>query len=353
MANDEKDRVKKLGKVTEKQHQDGKIDALIFIDTNILLDFYRMPSEKVSIQILDKIIEHKDIIISSTQLEMEFKNNRFGVLKLILDEFNKIGSFSLMVPDMFVGDEYEGLKEARKEISKHQKNLSKKLTDALVNTKNDEVYNKLNILFKNVSEINLSRNSEWQEETYLLAQRRFNLGYPPRKSGDKTFGDGFNWEWILKCAENTGKKIIIVSRDGDYGKGLDKPILNTFLADEVLERIGENCDIILTDELAIAFEMVQLPLSEEMVEEEQKVINLHDNFITYSEHYARLQDYMKLITEPARAFITPDYMTNAIKISEIAKGYQTLTDLNPDLSEWRKNRIKLWSKNENEEKDGL
>ncbi|MBO6184189.1 MAG: DUF4935 domain-containing protein [Chryseobacterium sp.] len=342
-----KTKMTKSKRATSTPIKKEKIDALIFIDTNIFLDFYRMPSEKVSIQILDKIIEHKDIIISTTQLEMEFKNNRFGVLKSMLDEFNKMGSFSLIIPDIFIGDEYEGIKEARKEISKHQKSLLKKLTETIESTEKDQVYNKLNKLFRNESDINLKSNDGWQDEIYNNAQKRFNLGYPPRKSGDKTFGDGLNWEWILKCADLTGKKIIIVSRDGDYGKGLTLPILNTFLADEVVDRIGPNCEIILTDELAKAFEMVQLPLTEEMVEEEQKVISLNESFMNANKGYLEMQEYVRKLNNPLQNVGIPDYMSSALRFAELAKTYPFLSDVNPELKAFRE-KMKLW---ENKDKN--
>ena len=53
-----------------------KIDALIFIDTNIFLDFYRIRRTDVSMKYLEEIVKHKDIIITSSQVEMEYKKNR-------------------------------------------------------------------------------------------------------------------------------------------------------------------------------------------------------------------------------------------------------------------------------------
>lgn len=40
-----------------------KLDALIFIDTNIYLDFYRIRKSDVSIKYLNEIETHKDIIM--------------------------------------------------------------------------------------------------------------------------------------------------------------------------------------------------------------------------------------------------------------------------------------------------
>lgn len=49
------------------------LDALIFIDTNILLDFYRIRKSNVSMKYLEEIENHLDLIITSSQVEMEFK----------------------------------------------------------------------------------------------------------------------------------------------------------------------------------------------------------------------------------------------------------------------------------------
>ena len=47
-------------------------NSLIFIDTNVFLDFYRIRNSDVSIKLLDEILKHKDSVIVTTQIEMEF-----------------------------------------------------------------------------------------------------------------------------------------------------------------------------------------------------------------------------------------------------------------------------------------
>ena len=58
------------------------MDALIFIDTNILLDFYRYPQGSAVLPILSHIDANHEKIITGNQVEMEFKKNR---QKVILD----------------------------------------------------------------------------------------------------------------------------------------------------------------------------------------------------------------------------------------------------------------------------
>ncbi|MCF8320976.1 MAG: PIN domain-containing protein [Flavobacterium sp.] len=52
------------------------IDALVFIDTNILLDFYRIRKSNISMKYLEEIEKHKELIIITSQVEMEFNVNR-------------------------------------------------------------------------------------------------------------------------------------------------------------------------------------------------------------------------------------------------------------------------------------
>ena len=63
-----------------------KLDALIFIDTNIFLDFYRIRKSNISMKYLEEIDKHKDLIITSSQVEMEFNKKRQSV---ILDSLSK------------------------------------------------------------------------------------------------------------------------------------------------------------------------------------------------------------------------------------------------------------------------
>lgn len=54
--------------------------TLLFIDTNILLDFYRVRGRQGELSILDHIDQHHDRIITGSQVEMEFKKNRSAVI---------------------------------------------------------------------------------------------------------------------------------------------------------------------------------------------------------------------------------------------------------------------------------
>lgn len=263
------------------------MDALIFIDTNIFLDFYRIKSSDISLSYLDLIDKNKDKIITGNQIEMEFKKNR---QKVILESIGKIKTpnWETLTPPAILSDAKPSdvIDKKKKEIAKQQKKLRDRILKILKNpATNDPVYRTLQRLFKNNSDFNLNRDKDIRSTIRNRAKERFTLGYPPRKKEDNSIGDAYNWEWILKCAEDSGKNIILVTRDSDYGVIYDKEgILNDWLLQEFKERISRKRKIILTDRLAWAFEQIKVTVTKEMIEEEERLIASNkDSFSTPKE----------------------------------------------------------------------
>jgi len=50
-----------------------RLDVLIFIDTNILFDFYRIRKSDISLKYLHEIESHANRLILTNQVEMEFR----------------------------------------------------------------------------------------------------------------------------------------------------------------------------------------------------------------------------------------------------------------------------------------
>lgn len=61
------------------------MDALLFIDTNIFLDFYRERKSDVSIKFLEQIELCKDRLILDSQTEMEYKKIGRQSLLIVLE----------------------------------------------------------------------------------------------------------------------------------------------------------------------------------------------------------------------------------------------------------------------------
>lgn len=277
-----------------------KIDALIFIDTNIFLDFYRIRKSDVSMKYLEEIEKHIDLIITTSQVEMEFKKNRQSVILESIGEVKKINNVNITVPAILSDAKaVEMIEKSKKIIAKKQKELKERIEKILKSPNyNDPVYKSLQKLFSNNSEINLNRENKIRFSIRNLAKKRFLLGYPPRKKTDNSIGDAVNWEWIVKCAENTGKNIIIVTRDSDFGCTYENDShLNDWLKQEFKQRISQKRKIILTDKLHIAFQLVEIPVTEEMIKEEEEVISSSlRNFNTHNlqEAIKRLQENLKM-----------------------------------------------------------
>lgn len=253
------------------------LDALIFIDTNILLDFYRIRKSDVSMKYLKEIENHLDLIITSSQVEMEFKKSRQSVILKSISEIKKNRNTTGNVPTILsVSKAVEMIQKSQKEIQKNQKKLKERIEKILKNPiYHDPVYKSLDKLFNHKSDINLNRENKNRFEVRNLAKKRFILGYPPRKKSDNSIGDGVNWEWIITCAKRTNKHIILVSRDSDFGCTYDKySYLDDWLQQEFKQRINRKRKIILTDKLSRAFQLVKIPVTKEMIEEENKVIKL-------------------------------------------------------------------------------
>ena len=63
-------------KRNRRSEKDRFNEALIFIDTNIFLDFYRMRVRGENVDWLKKIDDNIERMISTDQVEMEFKKHR-------------------------------------------------------------------------------------------------------------------------------------------------------------------------------------------------------------------------------------------------------------------------------------
>lgn len=238
--------------------------AAIFIDTNVLLDFYRVRGREGGLTILDQVDANHDQIITSSQVEMEYKKNRHSAILEALKSLKPPDWASLTLP-AFLGDS-----RPKREIEKSRKTIEaarKKAIDRIEKllrdpARSDPVYKVLQRLFRTDSNLNLSRNVKDRYRIRRLASKRFLLGYPPRKAGDTSCGDAVNWEWIIDCANRTSDEIIIVSRDSDYGViHNDETYLNDWLREEFKQRVSKKRSIILTPRLTDAFKRANITVS--------------------------------------------------------------------------------------------
>lgn len=153
---------------------------LVFIDTNIFLDFYRQGGESAARQ-LAALDRHKGAIITSEQVRMEFFKNR---QKVIADSLTKMQRPSRMSVPPILADfgpaktMQDNLEAAAAAYGEVRSRVEAIISDP---SQHDTVYTNLRGLFDTPSALNLSAGHARQSEVLALARERFALGYPPRK----------------------------------------------------------------------------------------------------------------------------------------------------------------------------
>lgn len=260
--------------MTKKQKD--VLDTLLFVDTNVLLDFYRIRKSDISTKYLEQLEACRDRLIIGAQVEMEFKKNRQRVIVESLNNFTTPDFSKLTVPAMVSEVQAAGMiDKKKKQILEQQARVKAKIASILSDpVHHDSVYQTLQRLFKYDSPFNLLRTKKERLSVRTLARKRFVLGYPPRKSGDTSIGDAVNWEWIVKCCQDSGKHVVIVTRDTDYGAIYEGAShLNDWLKQEFSERVSKKRKIILTDKLSVGLKTVHAAVTKEMEEEEKRMID--------------------------------------------------------------------------------
>jgi hypothetical protein len=251
------------------------IRKLLFIDTNIWLDFYRSQNEAY-VGLLDKVEGIKDRIIITHQIETEFKKNRQQVIlnsvKLLKDHTPK------KVPSIGVLAEAQQFKGVGKDIESACKRI-KKLQDKLVAmlerpSDNDKVFQAAHRIFHRNDQLVLTREEKDKDLRKLIrdrAERRFMHGCPPRKPSDTSFGDSLNWEWMIECAIKRNAELVIVSRDADYGITYDgESYVNDHLRQEFSNRVSQKREILLYQKLSDALKHFKIQVTAEQAKAEQQ-----------------------------------------------------------------------------------
>ena len=334
------------------------MNTLIFIDTNIFLDFYRTGNKKTRLSLLEKINNNHDKIITSNQVEMEYKKKRQDIIYygFLNKRFKKIDLGDMSI-DVFASNRIsKAISKKGAEIQTLQKKLKKRIIDMLKNpSKYDPVYKALNKLFKNKCEYNLSRDKKIIDKIKRLALKRFYLGYPPRKDKDTSIGDAINWEWIIYCAKKSKKNIIIVSRDEDYGiLKKDVQLLNDWLLEEFKSRVSRRRKITLTNSLTEALKEIEVEISEDEKNAEKRVIDetrVRYQYPTLSlehlgfspEHYEALA-LLERVSEPLR--LPPEVLAVLKAFAQYAQVPQGSALLAQQIKEEIQNALKMKKPND-------
>jgi hypothetical protein len=231
-----------------------------------------------SVNWLQKIDDNHDRIITTCQVEMEFKKNRQNVMKESIEKFKSPNYESLKLP-AFIGEQKVAkIDKAKKDlnlaVNKTKKVMSKWLDKPETH---DTIYQSLQRLFQSNSSYRLDRDHSQRRLIKHKARTRFALGYPPKKKDDLTIGDSLNWEWIIECSATSGQDIILVTRDSDYFARIGNNIvLNTWLNQEFKDRVSQQRKIHVFERLSAAFKFAKIDVSAQEEKSEAIVIEVED-----------------------------------------------------------------------------
>ena len=244
-----------------------------FIDTNIFLDFYR-DSNEATLSLLERLKPLRERVISTYQVEMEFLKNRQWVL---VESLGKVkDQASPTVPAIFADSATNASMRALNRTSGRKAALiRKRIINLLKKPKqNDVVYQTLAEMFQSTSGHVLTRDMDIRQKIKRLAWRRFVLGYPPRKQADTSYGDALNWEWIVHCGKQLQGRILLVSRDSDYGSTVQSNhFLNDQLLQEYRDRVGPRKSISYTSRLSDALKALHVHVPQNEIDAEAAAIS--------------------------------------------------------------------------------
>ncbi|MCB1338388.1 MAG: DUF4935 domain-containing protein [Maritimibacter sp.] len=195
----------------------------LFLDANILLDFYRYGDDDISeIGKLETLVKDGDIILhTNSHLIDEVGRNRENVLASSLAELRS-AKYTLRTPNYCANiPELAAVNESLKAANKAHAALiaAVEKTVAARELPADKLLASL---------FGVSTKKDVTEEILEAAQRRVALGNPPGKRG--SIGDAIHWECLLQIFH--GYDLSIVSRDDDFASELYGNKIKSFLGDE-------------------------------------------------------------------------------------------------------------------------
>jgi hypothetical protein len=264
------------------------IKNLLFVDTNIWLDFYRARNE-TGLQLLKHLEKLSDRLVVTYQLEMEFKKNR---QKVILESIKGLGSYPQASRPGIFSDSMATkiIAKSLKEADKRARDLKEKFVRALADPgAQDPVYKVCQRIFHKADDLVLTRDNPLRRAIRARALKRFFHGCPPRKESDTSMGDAFNWEWMLHCATQEKAGLVIVTRDSDYGITIgERSFPNDHLRQEFSERVSQKRDLILVPRPSEALKLFDIKVSakEEKVDKEMEA--------TSDPYFTALRDFVKV-----------------------------------------------------------
>ena len=196
----------------------------VFIDTNILLNFYHFTNDDLD-ALNSVFVSHDEGAITvhlTDQVRDEFWRNRETKIKDALKRFKSFNLSAQFPYFLKVYEEYSELQALSKEFKSTYLKISKK-AEKDIKENNLRADHLISGIFENATIL------ETDEETYNKAKMRMNIGNPPGKND--SIGDAINWILLLNNVPQS-EDIYIISEDSDFYSSFDDYEINPFLAKE-------------------------------------------------------------------------------------------------------------------------
>jgi predicted nucleic acid-binding protein len=256
----------------------------VFIDTNVLLDFFRMSSG--DLEELDKLAQLARSgnikLLVSDAVQDEFSRNRENVIAESLTQFKK-SKFELHRPNIIrPHNESVELEQMNSRIRELTKTIVDRVTAEAVacETTADMVVKKL-----------FAATDTHTVDPKILdaAVRRNTLRKPPGKKD--SCGDAIHWEWLLAHVSDN-EDLHVISRDGDFESQLSKGVLDPYLASEWARRKSSTCYLYLSLSSFLQQHFADIQLADQLAKGAAIVkLEQASNFATTHNAIARLSQF--------------------------------------------------------------
>lgn len=210
----------------------------LFIDTNILLNFYSFEGDKIDqlTRLIAALGQGNISLHLPQQVINELARNREQRIKTANEQFLK-EPMQTAIPRHI--QSYEQSADYLRALET-AKELRKKLVNLVVADASNHSLQP-DLLIRQLFDKAIKYDED--EQIFLSAIQRMQKGNPPGKVG--SVGDQYNWEMLLQAVPSSD--LYIVSKDGDYVSLLNKSLPHPFLKEEWKNRKG--CDLHVYAEL--------------------------------------------------------------------------------------------------------
>lgn len=200
----------------------------VFIDTNILLNFYHFTKDDLS-ELHNVFASHEKGAVKvylTEQVRDEFSRNRETKIKDALKKFNSF-NFNAELPS-FMRDyeEYNEIIRLNRSLQQQLKNINKK-AESDIKYKNLEADKLIERIFQSSEILHTT------PEIYQKACQRTEVGNPPGKKD--SIGDAINWLMLLDQIPEQAQ-LHLISEDDDFYSILNEKLINPFLEQEWKEQ---------------------------------------------------------------------------------------------------------------------